>query len=143
MLIKEKSFQCLRCGGTFIAKARAAYYCPDCRNKHRSESVMKRRAAKDPTVKLGVGSGGNQWGEKNHQFKTGRSHYRNAFERDNPFQNFCEICGGSRHLVVHHIDGNRKNNAPENLVKICRSCHAQVHDLTRNFGGQSNECDPV
>ena len=60
------------------------------------------------------------------------------FDRENPYQTFCEICGGSRHLVVHHIDGNRKNNAPENLVKICRSCHAQVHGLTRNFGGKES-----
>ncbi len=62
----------------------------------------------NPSVKVGVGSGGNQQGKKNHQFKDGRSHYREVFDRENPYQTFCEICGGSRYLVVHHIDGNRK-----------------------------------
>ena len=119
-----------------MLRARKAYYCPECRKKQASEYVMQKRAEKDPTVKVGVGSGGNQRGKKNHQFKDGRSHYREVFDRENPYQTFCEICGGSRYLVVHHIDGNRKNNAPENLVKICRSCHAQVHGLTRNFGGK-------
>ena len=137
-MVRLKQFSCRRCGTTFMLRARKAYYCPECRKKHASEYVMQKRAEKDPAVKVGVGSGGNQRGKKNHQFKDGRSHYREVFDRENPYQTFCEICGGSRHLVVHHIDGNRKNNAPENLVKICRSCHAQVHGLTRDFGGKES-----
>ena len=117
-MVRLKQFSCRRCGTTFMLRARKAYYCPECRKKHASEYVMQKRAEKDPAVKVGVGSGGNQRGKKNHQFKDGRSHYREVFD--------------------HHIDGNRKNNAPENLVKICRSCHAQVHGLTRNFGGKES-----
>lgn len=98
---------------------------------------MKKRAEKNPAVKVGVGSGGNQKGKRNHRFKDGRSHYKEVFERENPYQNFCEICGGAKYLVVHHLDKNRKNNAPENLVKLCRSCHAQLHMLAENFGGKA------
>ena len=29
-------------------------------------------------------------------------------------------------LVVHHIDGDKKNCRPENLIILCRSCHGMV-----------------
>jgi len=51
----------------------------------------------------------------------------------------CELCGWSKHnpysgrsaLEIDHIDGNWKNNRPENLRIICPNCHA----LTENFRG--------
>lgn len=33
--------------------------------------------------------------------------------------------------IVHHIDGNRFNNDPENLVVITQSAHARGHSLER------------
>lgn len=30
-------------------------------------------------------------------------------------------------LVIHHKDGNRKNNSPENLEVLCHNCHASRH----------------
>lgn len=39
----------------------------------------------------------------------------------------CEICGSTEELDVHHIDENRKNNYPINLITLCKSCHARVH----------------
>lgn len=30
-------------------------------------------------------------------------------------------------LVVHHKDGNKKNQALENLVTVCTSCHRRLH----------------
>jgi len=34
----------------------------------------------------------------------------------------CQICEKNG-LCVHHIDYNKKNNVPKNLITLCRSCH--------------------
>ena len=34
-------------------------------------------------------------------------------------------------LNIHHIDYNKKNNEPKNLISLCKNCHAQT-----NFGRQ-------
>jgi 5-methylcytosine-specific restriction endonuclease McrA len=39
----------------------------------------------------------------------------------------CEHCGTTADLDVHHCDLNPDNNHPENLIVLCRSCHAEVH----------------
>lgn len=37
---------------------------------------------------------------------------------------YCEMKGS---LHVHHIDGNRENNDPSNLVVLCANCHQGLH----------------
>lgn len=44
----------------------------------------------------------------------------------------CQICGINqkqlkRKLHVHHIDKNKKNNNPTNLVSLCINCHMKLH----------------
>lgn len=41
--------------------------------------------------------------------------------------NICLKCRTKEDLVVHHIDGNVKNNNLENLEIMCRSCHFKYH----------------
>lgn len=100
---------------------------------------MLRRSIEQPWVKMGVGSGGNQWGRNNHRYKTGRSRYKEVFDRENPEKRVCEICKSDRFLVVHHVDGDRKNNSQDNLIKVCRRCHAKIHGLEENFACKSLE----
>lgn len=42
----------------------------------------------------------------------------------------CERCGAESSfrawLTVHHLDGDRGNNHPANLVALCQSCHLYV-----------------
>ena len=44
----------------------------------------------------------------------------------------CQDCGEQRKrwghsLHVHHIDGNKLNNDPANLVALCAGCHRTRH----------------
>lgn len=46
-------------------------------------------------------------------------------------KNKCFICLKKSPLIIHHIDGSGKsttpNNMMNNLVTLCRGCHASVH----------------
>jgi 5-methylcytosine-specific restriction endonuclease McrA len=39
----------------------------------------------------------------------------------------CQECGATGRLDIHHKDGDKQNQSPENLTVLCRSCHMQVH----------------
>lgn len=50
-------------------------------------------------------------------------------ERDN---HQCQICGISQdecfhQLDIHHVDYDKKNNNPKNLVSLCHSCHMRTN----------------
>lgn len=42
----------------------------------------------------------------------------------------CENCGMKSPLDLHHQDGDRKNNSPENLRTLCDACHTKEHWAT-------------
>ena len=39
----------------------------------------------------------------------------------------CTACGKEGRTDVHHINGNWQDNRPENLTRLCRSCHIRTH----------------
>ncbi len=44
----------------------------------------------------------------------------------------CQECGFNegllkKNLHIHHIDYNKKNNYPNNLISLCNSCHMQTN----------------
>lgn len=77
-------------------------------------------------------------GEKNGMWKGGKSFEpysvnwnnilkRNIRERDNYM---CKLCGKLQDKIrfhVHHIDYNKKNCNPENLITLCKSCHMKTN----------------
>jgi len=82
--------------------------------------------------------------EKNSKAKSGSNHpawlggksrepYTHEFnnrlkykirKRDNFTCNLCYKIETDKKFSVHHIDYNKKNNHPSNLITLCRKCHA-------------------
>jgi len=62
----------------------------------------------------------NQAGKNNNNYKNGISTYTQNKKSK------CENCGSTKNLMVHHINGNRKNNKPSNLKTLCWSCHEKL-----------------
>ena len=57
----------------------------------------------------------------------------------------CIECKSEKQLVVHHKDGNGRgskqpNNSMQNLVTLCRACHARVHGITDSWARDFNQC---
>lgn len=44
----------------------------------------------------------------------------------------CERCGKPDALDVHHRNRNPLDNSPENLERLCRSCHYREHNPVRS-----------
>lgn len=48
--------------------------------------------------------------------------------RDNHMCQWREKCNGdSSNLIIHHLDGNDRNNERSNLITLCRACHQYFH----------------
>jgi 5-methylcytosine-specific restriction endonuclease McrA len=39
----------------------------------------------------------------------------------------CQQCGSGRYVVLHHRDGNPRNNELKNWQRLCQSCHVKLH----------------
>lgn len=52
----------------------------------------------------------------------------------------CEACGSTEQIDVHHADyRNLYEEGDEDLVALCRSCHAECHHLQAGFRWQIGE----
>lgn len=133
---------CTRCGTEYTPTGPAQRMCVRC-----STAVKKayRKSYYDKYEGTGVGSGSNQQGENNHQWKGGTSpkiYRRTKFESTT--ERKCERCGvdlsgviGTRYgrglWTVHHKDGDDTNRSPENLELLCKRCHQTEHRCWENF----------
>lgn len=57
----------------------------------------------------------------------------------------CEKCGfdDRRTLVLHHVDGNHKNNESNNLIILCPNCHALAHLQLLDGKGMDSSSIPL
>ena len=62
-------------------------------------------------------------GEDNGNFKD--AGYVNICKRYYP--SACLVCGEKEVIDIHHIDCNRENNSPNNLIPLCPTHHAYMH----------------
>lgn len=121
---------CIKCGGDIPStKYSNAKYCSDrCRNAF----IALRHAHKTGRIKNpGVGSGGAQWGEDNHQYRTGIGQYSNkGFKAHGRKCNRCEDVA----VLIRHKDHNRENNSIDNLEPLCKRCHQEHHAVRDELG---------
>lgn len=135
----------------------------------KKNSLKSRLASQSAGQKMGIGNIGrkhteqfkelmrNRWlGEKNPNWTNGKyaSIYnsewketlkRSIRERDGYLCQFCgksqieEVENLSRKLSVHHIDYNKYNCSPDNLITLCNSCHVKTNTDRDNWIKYFNE----
>jgi hypothetical protein len=138
---KYESKVCPICGKEFFKSSRYsevqwnnAIYCSNkCRGfSKRGIPVSEEKRNKLRTYQLG------KTGEKAPNWRGGKSFEPYSVdwkktlkisirERD---KYRCKICGepqGDEALSVHHIDYNKLNCNPDNLISLCRSCHVKTN----------------
>jgi 5-methylcytosine-specific restriction endonuclease McrA len=130
-MVWSRNFKaCVMCSGTSF-KHMAKGLCSSCYAK---------TYKKDPKIKARIEAQKAAWYRRHHEanllkqklYREQRhfaGHRATVLERDGQR---CVECGETVDLVVHHKDGSGRgkdenNNNINNLVTLCRSCHAKVH----------------
>jgi len=125
---------------------------PPFSDKHRkklSEKAKKRKHSKKTKQKISKNHIGNKNGmfgrrkELSPNWQGGKSFepyttdwtktLRQAIRERDKYT--CQVCGekqGERVLNVHHIDYNKKNCNPNNLICLCSACHNKTN-FNRNY----------
>ena len=132
----ERILTCVMCKKKFKFVGRTkAKYCPTCRKKQNVINTQKCQLKRNPDKKIGVGSGGNQFGSNNHQWKKDRAAVATQYRTNYRLRCFkiwdtqCVINDGEcdGHIEVHHIDGDNTNFDSSNLIPLCFHHHWIVH----------------
>jgi len=134
--IPTRILKCVDCGKEFTFKGRTRKHrCKLCRPSWLKN--YQKRKANEYIYKAGgkpnVGSGGNQWGTTNHQWRPANEHagsyaanYRKRCYSLWPKR--CIACDSTKGIQVHHIDGNPSNYEETNLIPLCWLHHIkQIH----------------
>lgn len=128
----EKERTCETCGAAFMSQRKDMKECPECRKKRLNLFTMESRKRKNPTVRIGIGSGGGQtWLDSDNAPVAEWGEIRSSFLQKHG--HVCELCGENieRQPNVHHKDMDRKNNDETNLSVLCSGCHHEIHNLIK------------
>ena len=128
--VETRQRVCIKCNNVITNKRKGLKFCSaKCRNNYNSYQYHIRKGHyKMP----GVGSGGNQVGKNNHQYKDGIGTYRKiAFSFK---ESKCERCNSEDNLLVHHKNEDRSNNELDNLEILCKRCHQKHHEHRDSLG---------
>jgi len=99
----------------------------------KKQAEISRQKISKTRIERGVAKG-----ENNSQWQNGKSFEPYGLEFNKEFKQTiyerdsytcqCPDCGHKTDLLdAHHIDYNKKNNNPENLITLCRSCHMKTN----------------
>jgi 5-methylcytosine-specific restriction endonuclease McrA len=125
----EKSVETRRMNGGYVVSEETKTKMSLTRKGRKLSEETKRKISKSLKEKNS--------GEKNGMWNNGSSYFpysvnwtitlrRSIRERD---RYTCQICGeeqGDKGHDVHHIDYNRLNCDPNNLITLCKSCHGKT-----------------
>ena len=109
----ETAIRCFVCGKIFFARF--------CEAKTRKACSLSCRGTLNADVEKITGNKYNFRGDA-----AGPMAHRWRARQVGPSSGPCEWCSEDGDLI-HHIDGNFKNNKKENLVRLCRKCHINHH----------------
>lgn len=71
-----------------------------------------------------IGINNPNWKDTKQLRQSSRRSLRNhILQRDK----VCKVCGTTKTLQVHHIDGDSNNNSDPNLIILCKRHHAETH----------------
>lgn len=96
--------------------------------KQSPEHILKR---------MRVGSSHHSWLGNDATPKAGRSRALRSYKDIGP----CNVCGSSN-AERHHLDECTTNNAPENIVALCRSCHMSLDGRLEAFRRLARQNSP-
>lgn len=100
------------------------------------QKIREARKLQNPPNKGKTGEFSSRWeGGKSFEIypqEFNKELKQSILERDNYTCQDPNCKGNHKKLHVHHIDYNKKNNNPENLVTLCHSCHMKTNG-SRDF----------
>jgi hypothetical protein len=105
--------------------------CPACRKAASNKRAYDHAVRSGKVKKPGVGSGGAQRRQDNHQWKGGVAAYRYMLKQEG-IPEICFNCSKdlsaltSYHKLVHHLNEDRSDNRMSNLKWCCKACHQNI-----------------
>lgn len=126
-----KAFNCAYCGGIVYRypsalKRSKRFFCNNgCLGKWRSRNLVGEKAANYIDGRSSV-----EYPKEFHQQLKELIRLRDGYK--------CQKCGcpeieNREKLSIHHIDYNKENNLPTNLISLCRGCNAQVNSNCKKW----------
>jgi endogenous inhibitor of DNA gyrase (YacG/DUF329 family) len=103
---------------------------------HRSEETKKKISEGNKGEKNGNFKGGVSIRQFEEAFGISLEEWKKLAQEIRKRDNFiCQFCGKKNATDVHHIIPRRIkiDNSPDNLITLCRSCHAKIEHLTDKY----------
>jgi hypothetical protein len=131
-LYKVKTQKCcsFTCAGLFSRKPPLEKICPECNQlfiayKHKNKICCSYRCAGKYRFKI----------NNPNKIAFSKEGYRTFKQKLIDTYSGCMLCQYNEHpeiLELHHINRNRKDNRPENLILLCPNCHSWDHFIGKD-----------
>lgn len=100
------------------------------RIKKFGHSMSGKKHSRDSLRKMSLSHGGTGIPYENNEYGAGFYKLKPKIRKRDNYT--CQLCKdkhdkSSKYLDVHHMDYNKKNNIPENLICLCHTCNIHVN----------------